>query len=81
MQSKSNSDINHEQIELLEYAQKRIKQKKFLYYHFVLFLFISAISLSLDHVFNVSSDIIFLEYSWSFWVVFIWFFLLLFHLF
>ena len=81
MQSKSNSDINHEQIELLEYAQKRIKQKKFLYYHFVLFLFISAISLSLDHIFNVSSDIIFLEYSWSFWVVFIWFFLLLFHLF
>ena len=81
MQSKSNSDINHEQIELLEYSLKRIKQKKFLYYHFVLFLFISAISLSLDHIFNVSSDMIFLEYSWSFWVVFICFFLLLFHLF
>ena len=41
MKSKNNSDIDQEQIELLEYAQSRIKQKKNLYYHFVLFLFIS----------------------------------------
>ncbi len=39
MQSKSNSDIDYEQIEQLEYAQKRIKQKKILYYHFVFFIF------------------------------------------
>ena len=58
MQSKSNSDINHEQIELLEYAQKRIKQKKFLYYHFVLFLFISAISLCLDHILDIINKLI-----------------------
>ena len=81
MQSKNNSDIDHEQIELLEYAQKRIRQKKFLYYHFVLFLFVSAITLSLDYVFNIASDINLLEYSWSFWVVFSWFFLFIFHVF
>ena len=81
MQSKNNSDIDHEQIELLEYAQKRIRQKKFLYYHFVLFLFVSAIVLSLDYVFNIASDVNLLEYSWSFWVVFSWFFLFIFHVF
>ena len=81
MQSKNNSDIDHEQIELLEYAQKRIRQKKFLYYHFVLFLFVSAITLSLDYVFNIASDVNLLEYSWSFWVVFSWFFLFIFHVF
>ena len=81
MQSKNNSDIDHEQIELLEYAQKRIRQKKFLYYHFVLFLFVSAIVLSLGYVFNIASDIILLEYSWYFWVVFSWFFLFIFHVF
>ena len=81
MQSKNNSDIDHEQIELLEYAQKRIRQKKFLYYHFVLFLFVSAITLSLNHVFNIASDVNLLEYSWSFWVVFSWFFLFIFHVF
>ena len=81
MQSKNNSDIDHEQIELLENAQKRIRQKKFLYYHFVLFLFVSAIVLSLDYVFNIASDIILLKYSWSFWIIFSWFFLFIFHVF
>jgi len=81
MQSKNNSDIDHEQIEMLEYAQKRIRQKKFLYYHFVLFLFVSAIVLSLGYVFNIASDIILLEYSWYFWVIFSWFFLFIFHVF
>ena len=81
MQSKNNLDIDHEQIELLEYAQKRIRQKKFLYYHFVLFLFASVIVLSLDYIFNIASDINLLEYSWSFWIVFSWFFLFIFHVF
>jgi dihydrofolate reductase len=81
MQSKNNLDIDHEQIELLEYAQKRIRQKKFLYYHFVLFLFVSVIVLSLDYIFNIASDINLLEYSWSFWIVFSWFFLFIFHVF
>ena len=32
MQSKSSSDINQEQIEQLEYAQKRINQKKTIFF-------------------------------------------------
>jgi len=81
MQGKSNSDIDNEQIEQLEYAQKRIKQKKFLYSHFVFFIFGCAISSSLDYIFNVGSDITLLDYSWSFWIVFCWFFILIFHVF
>ena len=81
MKSKNNSDIDQEQIELLEYAQSRIKQKKNLYYHFVLFLFISIISLTLNHIFSISNNISFLNYSWSFWLIFSWFFLFLFHVF
>ena len=81
MQSKSSSDINQEQIEQLEYAQKRINQKKYLYYNFVLFLFSSVICLTLDHIFSVFGNVYFLNYSWSFWIIFIWFFALLFHVF
>ena len=81
MLNKSNSEIDNEQIELLEYAQRRIKQKKYLYYHFVFFIFACAISLSLDYIFDVGAKLIFLDYSWSFWIVFSWFFLFLFHVF
>ena len=81
MYTKSNSDINHEQIEQLEYAQKRIKQKKNLYYHFVFFIFGCAISLSLDYIFNIGSEFMLFGYSWSFWIVFSWFFLFLFDVF
>ncbi len=81
MLNKSNSEIDNEQIELLEYAQRRIKQKRHLYYHFVFFIFACAISLSLDYLFDVGANLNFLNYSWSFWVVFSWFFLFLFHVF
>ena len=81
MQGKSSSDINQEQIDQLEYAQNRINQKKKLYYNFVLFLFASFISLTLNHIFSVFGNVYFLDYSWSFWIIFIWFFALLFHAF
>ena len=81
MLNKSNSEIDNKQIELLEYAQRRIKQKRHLYYHFVFFIFACAISLSLDYLFDVGANLNFLDYSWSFWIVFSWFFLFLFHVF
>jgi len=81
MKDKSNSDIDQEQIELLENAQKRIKQKKTLYYHSIFFLFFSVISLTLNYIFKIGNELQLLDYSWSFWIIFLWFFLLLFHLF
>jgi len=77
--SKSTSKIDQEQIEFLENAQQRIKQKKRLYYHFILFLFISTFLFVLDFILNIGSDIEILNYSWSFWIFLIWTFLILFH--
>ena len=81
MKDKSNSDIDQEQIELLENAQKRIKQKKRLYYHFIFFLFVSTISLTLNYILKIGKELQLLDYSWSFWIIFLWFFLIIFHLF
>ena len=79
--SKSNSKIDQEQIEFLENAQKRIRQKKILYYHFIFFLFVSAFLFVLDFILNIGSDLNISEYSWSVWVFLIWIFLFLFHTF
>ena len=79
--SKSNSKIVQEQIEFLENAQKRIRQKKILYYHFIFFLFVSGFLFVLDFILNIGSDLILSEYTWSLWVFLIWIFLFLFHTF
>ena len=41
----------------------------------------TAITLLLDYVFDIAADVNLFEYSWSFWIVFSWFFLLIFHVF
>lgn len=75
------NNLDQDQIELLENAQKRILQKKRLYYHFVVYLFVSVFSLICNKLLKIGSDIFFLDYSWSFWLSFIWLFIIIFHLF
>ena len=75
------SNLDQDQIELLENAQKRIIQKKRLYYHFVIYLFVSVFSLISNKLLKIGSDIVFLDYSWSFWLSFVWLFVIIFHLF
>ena len=75
------NNLDQDQIELLENAQKRILQKKRLYYHFVIYLFVSVFSLICNKLLKIGSDIFFLDYSWSFWLSFIWLFIIIFHLF
>lgn len=66
--------MEREQHELYEYARKRIKQKKRLYFHFVvlflasLFLFIST------KIFNFG-----INSNWYIWIITIWFFIFLLH--
>lgn len=66
--------MEREQHELYEYARKRLKQKKRLYFHFVvlflasLFLFVSTKILN----FGINSN-------WHIWIITIWFFLFLLH--
>jgi dihydrofolate reductase len=75
------NNLDQDQIELLENAQKRILQKKRLYYHFVIYLFVSVFSLISNKLLKIGSDIVFLDYSWSFWLSFVWLFVIIFHLF
>lgn len=71
---KSSKKIDIEQHELLENAQKRIRQKKRLYYHFVIFLVGSIFLIVLNKVLNYWPD-----RDWFVWAILAWCFLLIIH--
>lgn len=81
MFSDKTSHIDDNTIELLENAQKRVRQKRNVYRHFIFFLFISGFILFVDLAFSVGENLIFFDYSWSIWIVLIWSFILFYHLF
>ena len=81
MFSDKTSHIDDNTIELLENAQKRVSQKRNVYRHFIFFLFISGFILFVDLALSVGENLIFFDYSWSIWIVLIWSFILLYHLF
>lgn len=66
--------MEKEQHELYEYARKRIKQKKGLLFHFVLFL-LGSIFLAVANYFMVFGFIS----NWSVWVITAWLFILIMH--
>lgn len=63
-----------EQHEKYEYARKRIKQKKRLYFHFILFLTGSLFLFLIDKIYDVKPF-----EDWYLWGVTIWFFLFILH--
>jgi 2TM domain len=63
-----------EQHELYEYARRRIKQKKNLYFHFVLFLLGSLFLFITYHFFEVGAGS-----NWYIWVITAWFFIFILH--
>ena len=81
MFSDKTSHIDDNTIELLENAQNRIRQKRNVYRHFIFFLFISGFILFINLVLSVGDNLMFFDYSWSIWVVLIWSFILMYHLF
>tara|TARA_B100000963_G_scaffold354855_1_gene372090 strand:- start:3399 stop:4283 length:885 start_codon:yes stop_codon:yes gene_type:complete len=81
MYSDNDSNIDKDAIELLENAQIRIRQKKNVYRHFVIFLFISGFTLFMDFALEIGPDLVLFDYSWSIWILIIWTFILLYHLF
>ena len=81
MFSDKTSHIDDNTIELLENAQERVRQKRNVYRHFIFFLFISGFILFVDLALSVGENLIFFDYSWSIWIVLIWSFILLYHLF
>jgi cell division protein FtsW (lipid II flippase) len=60
--------------EKYEYARNRIKQKKRLYYHFVLFTLTSLFLFTARYFFDIGIDA-----NWCIWIITLWFFLFVLH--
>lgn len=68
-------EIDVDQHELIETAQSRIRQKKRLYYHFILFLLGSIFMIIANKFLNYG-----VQYNWFVWGICGWTFLFLLHL-
>lgn len=73
--------IDKEQLELIENAQRRIKQKKRLYYHFVIFLIGAVFIILLNTVIGVGQLNKIAGLDWFVFAILAWFFLFVLHLF
>ncbi|MFD2099320.1 2TM domain-containing protein [Flagellimonas iocasae] len=73
---KKKTEIDLQQHELLENAQRRVKQKKRLFSHLVIFLIGSLFLVLANKILNYGE-----AYDWSVWVILFWAFLLILHTF
>ncbi|MBA82558.1 MULTISPECIES: 2TM domain-containing protein [unclassified Leeuwenhoekiella] len=73
------SKIDPEQRELIEYAQKRVKQKKNLFRHFIVFLAGCVLFIILNKFLDFGSAFRPASVDWFVWAALIWFFLFLIH--
>lgn len=73
--------IDQEQLELIKNAQKRVKQKKRLYAHFVLFLLGCVLFIVANTILGIGKDFTIAGIDWFVFVILFWLFLLLYHLF
>lgn len=73
---KKRDSLDLEQHELLENAQRRIKQKKRLFSHFVIFLIGSVFFILINKILKYGE-----EYDWFAWGILFWSFLFLIHAF
>lgn len=73
---KDSSTLDLEQHELLENAQRRIKQKKNLFSHLVIFLIGSVFLILINKILKYGED-----YDWFIWGITAWAFLFLIHAF
>jgi dihydrofolate reductase len=76
---KHTTKIDKEQLELIEYAQKRIKQKKRLYIHFVLFLIGAVFLILANTVLGIGKDFTILGINWFVFAILAWLFLFVYH--
>lgn len=74
--NKKNNELDLEQHELLENAQVRIKEKKRLYVHFVIFLIGSVFMIFINKILNYWDT-----YDWFIWTITFWAFLFVIHAF
>ena len=70
--NKNSSNIDDEQIALIEYAQQRIKSEKRLFFHFFFMAFVLLSAVIANLVFDVKKEYIFFELDWSYWLCITW---------
>lgn len=75
------SPIDREQLELIEYAQRRVKQKKRLYAHFIIFLIGAVLLIIANTVLGIGEDIRLFGKEWFLYAILIWTFFFLYHVF
>ena len=78
---KSISQIDKDQLELIENAQRRIKQKKRLYIHFVVFLIGAIFLIVANTILGMGENFKIFGYDWFLFAILIWLFFFLYHLF
>ncbi|VAV84459.1 Dihydrofolate reductase [hydrothermal vent metagenome] len=78
---KNISQIDTEQLELIQNAQRRIKQKKRLYTHFVIFLIGALFFILANIILGIGKDFKIFEIDWFVFAILAWLFILLYHVF
>jgi len=73
--------IDSEQLELIQNAQQRVKQKKRLYLHFVIFLIGSVFLILANTVIGIGEDVKFFGKEWFLFAILFWLFLFVYHVF
>ncbi|NNC51066.1 MAG: Pr2TM family membrane protein [Flaviramulus sp.] len=78
---KSAPQIDKDQLELIENAQKRIKQKKHLYIHFVIFLIGAVFLIIANTILGIGKEFTIFGKEWFLYAILLWLFLFIYHLF
>ncbi|WP_299366319.1 dihydrofolate reductase [Winogradskyella sp.] len=73
------SSIDKDQLELIENAQKRIRQKKRLYIHFVIFLIGAVFLILANTVLGIGKDFTIAGINWFVYAILAWLFLFAYH--
>ncbi len=78
---KAAPEIDQDQLELIQNAQKRVKQKKRLYIHFVVFLIGAVFIIASNTVLGIGKDYKILGKEWFLFAILLWLFFLAYHTF
>ncbi len=73
------STIDKDQLELIENAQKRIRQKKRVYVHFVIFLIGAVFLILANTVLGIGEDFTIAGINWFVYAILAWLFLFIYH--
>jgi dihydrofolate reductase len=78
---KQQPQIDKEQLELIENAQRRVRQKKRLYIHFVIFLIGALFLILANTVLGIGDGVQFFGIDWFVFAIFGWLFFFIYHVF